>query len=134
MVDAFWPEGVAGYVLAARRTGKPERFFAEIEAARLPDGTLPHIIGAMPSSDWKLDLRYPAVDGTVWTAWADPAVNFNPFRVEARPAAASPTPDAAPANPAAEQRRAVEDLERRKKLLERLEEIERMLRGLREEL
>lgn len=65
-------------------------------------------------------------------------MDFNPFRIEATPAAGAQAPapasGAAPADPAAGRRRAVEDLERRKKLLERLQEIEGMLRGLREEL
>jgi hypothetical protein len=134
-VDAFWPEGVAGYVLAARRAGKPERFFAELDAARFPDGTLPHIIGALPSSDWKLDFQHRAVDGTIWAAWAHPEVDFNPFQVDPGPAAAAPpAPAPTPNDPAKEQRRALEQLERRKQLLERLEEIERMLRGLGKEL
>ena len=83
--DAFWAEGTAGYVLAARGAGKRKdepRILASLEAARLEDGALPHIIGKAPSRDWRFDLRHAAVDGTVWAAWADPVVDFDPFEVK----------------------------------------------------
>ncbi len=82
--SAFWPEGVAGYVLAARRVDKfaaAATFWSDLKAIRGADGTLPHIIGTVRGEDWSYDHRVKAVDGTVWTAWA--AVNFNPFLTDA---------------------------------------------------
>jgi hypothetical protein len=132
-VDAFWSEGVAGYVLAARATGRPERFFAELEAARSADGSEMHIIGARPA-EWPLDLRYPAVDGTLWAAWADPAVDFNPFRPGPTAAARASAGEGPGARSVEAERRAVERLERTKRALEKLDAVETMLRGVKEEL
>jgi hypothetical protein len=78
--NAFWPEGVAGHVLAARIVGRPGRFLTDLLAARRRDGTQLHIIGIQESDDWKHDLRVRAIDGTVWTAWAEPGLDFNPYR------------------------------------------------------
>jgi hypothetical protein len=83
--DAFWSEGVAGHVLASRVVGRPDRFLGDLLTARNQNGTLFHIIGSQGATSWQFDLRVPAIDGTVWTAWAMPEVNFNPFRTDETP-------------------------------------------------
>ena len=125
--DAFWAEGTAGYVLAARAAGKRKdepKILASLDAARVEDGALPHIIGKAPSRDWRFDLRHAAVDGTVWAARADPAVDFDPFQVKRD---AAPVKDGG--GPAGtEPKRAPAEAE---KLRRRLGDVEKALEGMR---
>ncbi len=132
---AFWPEGVAGYVLAARLVGMPEEPYLEsLEAAREFDGTLLHIIGTRNSGDWKENTPFKAVDGTVWATWADPALNFNPFRTgsfgDPRPPAREPAPERVK-EILEEGRQRLEELEKQKR---QFEEKERQFRQLRDAL
>jgi hypothetical protein len=79
---AFWAEGVAGYVLAARRLGLPTaEFTASLAAVRRPDGSLPYLLGAEEHSEWEFHLPVAAIDGTVWSTWAESEIDFNPFRI-----------------------------------------------------
>jgi hypothetical protein len=137
---AFWSEGVAGYVLAARVVGMPEeRFLEGLEAAREPDGTLLHIIGIEKSNDWREHLPVKAIDGTLWATWADPRVNFNPFRVGGFGA---PRPSVRALEPAEvkrrleEVRRRIDELEeqreRAREVKEKLRELRRGFRGTKE--
>lgn len=80
--NSIWVEGVCGAVLAFRIIGDSnhaDTFYTEIEKLRLPTRRLPHIVGP-PQLHWPYNLPFPSV-GALWTIFADPEINFNPFYV-----------------------------------------------------
>ena len=126
---------MAGYILAARLAGmaEAERFWRSLVDARNADGTFYHVIGT-DASRWDFDLRARAIDGTVWAIWADPEVDFNPFRTG--PTSLRLQPQAPLSAEALKQRieseeRALEglmrDLEAQKSLQTSIEDIEKLM-------
>ncbi|MBI4582613.1 MAG: hypothetical protein HY717_01075, partial [Planctomycetes bacterium] len=128
---SFWSEGTAGYVLAARRAGMPvEPFWRSLLLLQAADGSLLHAVGDVPADwppqhRWKLDLRAPAIDATVWAAWASPEVDFNPFQVEALPPPRAREPDQPPA---------MDQTREREELRKQIEELERKIDELKKKL
>jgi hypothetical protein len=85
---------------------------------------------------WKVDQRAPAIDGTVWAAWASPEVNFNPFRLgvfrstgqpgqsqAAKPAATSPA-----ASPVDRDRSRIQLLEQLNALESQIDQLKNQLK------